>query len=103
MQSQTLRRNKHPESHWILLVLEVFALHSCLSRCLQQQSEDVTCYMLTADWNWRGNYNITERRGEKKRENQSFWWVLSEVRVDLNLNTHNLSVCADAQQLLTNV
>lgn len=48
--------------------------------------------MLTCDWCWRGNIvyfmNVTPQRGEgqKKRERQSFWWVLS-LGIDLNSNT----------------
>lgn len=70
-------------------------LHSRLSAWLQQRSTEltsivggvytvITTVMFTADGQWAK----LQRRGEKKRENWSLWWVLNWVRVDVNLNTY---------------
>ena len=72
-------------------------LHTCLSNWLQQPSTEATsvvgcdvdcwlelegkCFLLHEAY-------VTVRRGEKTGENQSLWWVLSLVSVELNLNTH---------------
>ena len=81
MQSQNFWRNKHMQSHRILLlsgaiywqgIYKRIHLHSCFSTSLQQWRTDMIptfrcLYSVILAAGWRGNVFHTERRGEKRK------------------------------------
>lgn len=115
LQSLTLRRNKHPQSHRIVLQFrDVSDLKVDLSSLpLINLTEAAICrgdtvdrclynVMLTINWSWRLNLynesNVTQRRAEKRKEYRSLWWALSLV-IDLNATTQIHTPSSLAQEL----